>query len=360
MAIKDNYLVEKRNTLNEIRSNNMTLQELRFFSIYLSRINARDIKTRVVRFKLDDFKAIMELESRIKIDHMKSVTNRLLGKVVNVPNEVTGGYEAFQLFKRCRVDKDEFGEWFVEIDAHDDALPLMFDFKDGYYFKYELWNALGLASKNQFRMYELLKQHEKKGARIVRVEELRELLGIKKDDYKRPDSFKRDVIDVCKKALEENTDIVFTYESYGKKGAGGKILQLRFTIRKNPKHVDRMKLDDFIGKNKVSEEPVDENAIEADAEVHAQDYEPESRIGMILAQYRELNLGRKFAQLSDDELLELNQTAADYLVGAGRADELNSLLQYAEKQALYTNSKNPKQKYFGYLLKAAKNNYAKA
>lgn len=29
-------IVEKRNVLNELRSNNMTVQELRFFSIYLS------------------------------------------------------------------------------------------------------------------------------------------------------------------------------------------------------------------------------------------------------------------------------------------------------------------------------------
>ena len=31
----------------------------------------------------------------------------------------------------------------MEINASDDALPLMFDFKNRY-FKYELWNALRL------------------------------------------------------------------------------------------------------------------------------------------------------------------------------------------------------------------------
>jgi len=54
--IKKNYLILKRNVLNEIRSNNMTLQELRFFSIYLSKINKdKPAETRVVRFPLDDF-----------------------------------------------------------------------------------------------------------------------------------------------------------------------------------------------------------------------------------------------------------------------------------------------------------------
>ena len=53
-------IVQKRNILNELRSNNMTLQELRFFSIYLSKINPRDVSTRVVRFPLSDFQKIME------------------------------------------------------------------------------------------------------------------------------------------------------------------------------------------------------------------------------------------------------------------------------------------------------------
>ena len=54
-------VVSKRNVLNELRSNNMTLQELRFFSIYLSKINPQDIDTRVARFPLDDFQKIMNL-----------------------------------------------------------------------------------------------------------------------------------------------------------------------------------------------------------------------------------------------------------------------------------------------------------
>ena len=57
--IKGTELVEKRNILNEIRKTNMTLKQLRFFSIYLAKINARDLSTRSVRFPLDDFQKIM-------------------------------------------------------------------------------------------------------------------------------------------------------------------------------------------------------------------------------------------------------------------------------------------------------------
>ena len=188
-TIRKNYLIKKRNVLNEVRANNMTLQELRFFSIYLSKINAKDISTRVVRFSLSDFQAIMELDSRIKIDYMKKVTDSLLCKVVNVPTE-RGGYTGFQLFKECKVDMDDKGEWYVEIDAHDKALPLMFEFQSRF-FSYQLWNALRLRSSNQLRMYEILKQYEKIGSRVLGVDELKELLGIDKKEYALFNNFKK-------------------------------------------------------------------------------------------------------------------------------------------------------------------------
>ena len=242
MVINTKYLIEKRNVLNELRTNNMKLQELRFFSIYLAKIDARDISTRVVRFAMADFQKIMEIDF-IKIDYLMSITNSLLSKVVNIPD--MDGYNAFQLFKQCRVNKDEKGEWFVEIDAHDEALPLMFDFKDKY-FTYELWNALRLKSSNQLRMYEILKQYEKLGERAVSLDNLKELLGINKTDYPRYDSFKSDVIEVCKEALESYTDIKFDYMPIRNRGKGGKINALKFLISRNENYIDPLSLSDFI------------------------------------------------------------------------------------------------------------------
>ena len=148
----DKAIVQKRNVLNELRNNNMTLQELRLFSIYLSKINPRDKSSRAVRFPLEDFRLIMGIGADMNIHHFRTAIRGILQKIVEVPNENGVGYTAFQLFKRARVERDENGVWYVELNAHDDALPLMFDFKDRY-FKYELWNALRLKSPNQVRMY---------------------------------------------------------------------------------------------------------------------------------------------------------------------------------------------------------------
>lgn len=244
--IFETAIVEKRNVLNELRSNNMTVQELRFFSIYLSKINPWDISTRVVRFSMEDFQRIMGF-GRLNISQLKSSTDSLLSKIVHVPNESGYGYTAFQLFKECSLDRDKNEEWYIEIDAHDKALPLMFDFKNRY-FKYALWNALRLKSPNQVRMYEILKQYEKIGQREISVIELRELLGIDKKEYSGRtgwSDFKKYVLDSCQQALEENTDISFTYER-GKVGKGGKWLSIIFYINKNTNHKDQLSLDEFI------------------------------------------------------------------------------------------------------------------
>ena len=240
-------IVQKRNVLNEIRKNSMSLQELRFFSIYLSKINPQDVSTRVVRFPLEEFKRIMEFQS-LNLTQLRETFARFLQQVVSVPNEDRPGFSSFQLFKRCKLFQDEREQWYVEIDAHDDALPLMFEFKNRY-FTYQLWNALRLKSANQIRMYEILKQYETIGQREISVDDLKDMLGLDPDEYSRWDNFKAKVLDICQQAIAENTDITFTYEK-GKSGCGGKWMTIIFHIKKNKKYVDPLCLSDFIVQKK--------------------------------------------------------------------------------------------------------------
>jgi len=276
-------IVEKRNILNELRNNNMTLQELRFFSIYLSKINSRDISTRAVRFPLNDFVRIMDIGSDVNINHFRYTIRHILQHIVEVPNESGSGYTAFQLFKQAEIEKDKNGDWYVEIDTHDKALPLMFEFKERY-FKYQLWNVLRLKSANQLRMYEILKQYEGLRKREINIAELREMLGIKKNEYTDRtgwSDFKRRVLDSCQKALRETTDICYTYER-GKVGRGGKWLSIVFHIKKNKDYSPiQLTLDDFIDQQPQPEESSDQldfySMIDNNAEV------PKDSLGELLA-----------------------------------------------------------------------------
>jgi len=249
MTIKKHYLVEKRNVLNEIRTNNMTLQELRFFSIYLAKINARNISTRKVRFQLEDFMRIMDFEV-YNLTQLKETFVSLMSKVVEIPTD-DGGFVFVQLFRKIKFGANSLTGWHVEIDAHDDALPYMFEFKERY-FTYELWIALRLKSSNQFRMYEILKQYEGIGKRVINLSDLRGFLGIRSNEYVRFDNFKKRVLDACQEALEKYTDITFTYE-VEKRGERGKVISLIFHISRNENYVDQLSLDKFIDKEDLAD-----------------------------------------------------------------------------------------------------------
>lgn len=250
--LKTTYIVEKNCFLNQIKDNHMSLEELRFLCIYLSRINARDVSTRCIRFTLSDFQKIMNI-GRMNINFYKSVVNDLLGHVVHIPND-NGGIDSFQLFKKAKLFIDDNHECCVEIDVHDEALPLFFNLK-GNYVTYELWNALRLKSSNQLLMYELLKQYEKFGKLEISVSELREYLSFVPGQYPQFERFKTRVLDSCQKALAENTDIRFTYE-HGKRGLRGKWLTIIFHIYKNTDYKAPLELRDFIDKQPASQPTV--------------------------------------------------------------------------------------------------------
>lgn len=260
MKLKKGNKVEKRNDLNEIRTKHMTMQQLRFFAIYLSRINARDESTRRVRFPLADFQKIMGL-GRLNIASLKASTDGLLCQIVHLPNK-NGGYKSFQLFKECTVDKDPDGEWFVEIDAHDKALPMFFDFKEKY-FTYDVGNVLRLGSSNQMRMYEILKQRQTlRQPVIIQLQELRELLGLDDDKYTRYQDFRVRILDKAQKELAEQTDIKFTYEPVKK---GRKIAALAFNIQRNDLKFPQMCIEEYIAALPDPEEAEDD-APEFDAD----------------------------------------------------------------------------------------------
>ena len=344
-------IVEKRNVLNELRSNNMTLQELRFFSIYLSKINPWDQSTRIVRFPIEDFQRIMGF-GRLNITQLKASIDSLLGKVVHIPDE-KGGFIAFTLFKRCRVYRNDEDSWFVEINASDDALPLMFDFKNKY-FKYELWNALRLKSANQVRMYEILKQYEKIGKRELSVQELRELLGVEKNEYSGRtgwSDFKRYVLDSCQQALAETTDIKYTYER-GKTGAGGKWLSIVFYITKNNDYIDQLTLDEFIDMQ-PQPDPID---MTSDAELEGQ--------MTIFEESKEINYGSELADLLgsaalDDEFTPDQVRVLQDLVlkAAGTSDHLEmcNYLMHEVNTMNYYDSRNPIKNRFLYLKNMLEN-----
>ena len=229
----------------------------------------------------------------------------------------------------------------MEIDAHDKALPLMFDFKS-HYFKYELWNALRLKSANQVRMYEILKQYEKIGKREIEVRELRELLGVSDNEYSDRtgwSNFKKKVLDSCQQALKDTTDICFTYER-GRTGAGGKWLTIIFYISRNEDYIDQLTLDEFIDMQPSAEllDALPDNVLNDDSD--------EISYGSELADF----LGRD--ALNDEFTSEQVRVLQDLVMKAVPSHDHIEMCNYLVSQVNKMNVYSPKkEKRFTYLCK---------
>jgi len=251
--LSPDYWIVKSNTLNEIRNSRMTISQTRLFAIYLSKINPMDVASREVILKLQTYTQIMEFK-QTNTTRLVKTAEELMKLTVTFfnGNEQNGlkGFTTCPLFKRFKLEKDEQDEWIVKIDCHDDVVRLLFELKK-HFFKYRLWNALQLPSPNQNRMYEILKQYEYVGAREVTLKDLREFLGIKTDEYKDWDNFRRRVLEPAQQSLASNTDIKFTWEPVRKRGYGGKIDKLKFYIEKNKAYEPPLSFDEFLTQQAV-------------------------------------------------------------------------------------------------------------
>ena len=120
-------------------------------------------------------------------------------------NDDTEEFDKFHLIKTAKLRN---GILIMKIDE---------DMKDFYlklnwYTKYQLKNIMQFKSAYSFRVYELLKQYEGIGSRLITLEDLRIGLDIEKEQYPKYSNLKQKVINVARNEINPKTDIAFDYE----------------------------------------------------------------------------------------------------------------------------------------------------
>lgn len=94
---------------------------------------------------------------------------------------------------------------------------------------YELEQVAGLKSSYAVRLYELLIQWRATGnTPLFKLDEFRSQLGLISDEYPRIEAFKRCVLDVAAKQINEHTDISVSYEQHK---AGRVITGFTFSLK---------------------------------------------------------------------------------------------------------------------------------
>lgn len=118
------------------------------------------------------------------------------------------------------------GRGWAKIRFDEDIAPYLFEICNNTT-RYELLNVLPMKSKYSVRMYEICRSWAGLKSHMYKIEELRKLLDIPDNELSRYPDFRRNVLEISQKEINEHTDLNIYYEPITK---GRKVIQLRIHI----------------------------------------------------------------------------------------------------------------------------------
>lgn len=227
---KKNPVITQANELTEARYF-LTIGEQKIILLLISMINPDDTDFKNYEMKISEFAKIMGLTGNSIYERMNDTLDKLLSRVIHIPKE-TG------FLKIGWVSSAEYiiGSGVVQLSFDSKLKPYLLQLQKNFK-SYNLNLIVKFKSAYSVRIYMLLKQYEKIGFREFELEELKEVLGIKVNEYQKYADFKKRVLDQAKKEFETKnketggylSDITFELETIR---TGREITRLRFNIKK--------------------------------------------------------------------------------------------------------------------------------
>jgi len=217
----NNNWVYQSNRLVEA-SYTLTVVEQKLIRLLASMINKDDDDIKEYEFKTKELiKVLNTSDSRFYRD-IDSITDLLMQRIIKIRNVNTS-----EFMKYHWVDTAKYVSGVLKLKINKDLKPFYLGLDC--YTKYQLRNIMQFKSTYSFRLYELFKQYEGIGHRVLTIDGLRDSLNINKDQYPKYANLKQKVINVAVKEINENTDLLVAYNEIKEVR---KIVSVQFIIRK--------------------------------------------------------------------------------------------------------------------------------
>jgi len=220
----NNNWVYQSNRLVEA-SYTLTVVEQKLIRLLASMINKDDDDIKEYEFKTKELiKVLNTSDSRFYRD-IDSITDLLMQRIIKIRNVNTS-----EFMKYHWVDTAKYVSGVLKLKINKDLKPFYLGLDC--YTKYQLRNIMQFKSTYSFRLYELFKQYEGIGHRVLNIDALRDSLNINKDQYPKYANLKQKVINVAVKEINANTDLLVAYNEIKEVR---KIVSVQFIIRKKDK-----------------------------------------------------------------------------------------------------------------------------
>ncbi|WP_203249720.1 replication initiation protein [Cysteiniphilum marinum] len=232
----DNYVV-KANSLIEAKYR-LPITEYKIVLILasLAKPNAEHFEEFTI--KVNDLMSLLSISGK-NYNHIKQVTRSLNGRVIEMIDRgkkslIQAPWMSYAIYEDGGI---------VKLKLNDILKPFILQITGGYT-KYRLGDAINMKSIYSARIYEYLIQYMKIGKKQITVKELRERLGIQKNELKTWSNFRKVVLDTAQKEINERSNIQYEMDFIKESRT---IVAIEFVINVNKKKIKE--LSKATGKN---------------------------------------------------------------------------------------------------------------
>lgn len=207
----------------------MTLQEARILRLVITQVAKEDKDLKTYTCNIKDLAVFLQISDANLYRDIRDICKGLLKRTVDI---TTGNprepWESFQWVQLARYD----GNGSITLMLSEQIKPYVLEL-DRYFTRYQLENILEMNSFYAIRLYELLKcddfkEHEE--FREYTVKFLREFFSCE-EKYKLFSDFKRWVLNIAVREINEKSDLEIRDVSYIK--SGRKVIGIRFLVWDN-------------------------------------------------------------------------------------------------------------------------------
>lgn len=220
----NNKWVYQSNRLVEA-SYTLTVVEQKIIRLLASMINKDDDDFKEYEFKTKELIKILNTSDSRFYRDIDSITDLLMQRIIKIKN-----IDPSEFTKYHWVETAKYSKGVLKLKINKDLKPFYLGLD--WYTKYQLRNIMQFKSTYSFRLYELFKQYEGIGHRIITIKGLRDSLNISKDQYPKYANLKQKVINVAIKEINANTDLLIAFTEIKEVR---KIVSVEFLIRTKDK-----------------------------------------------------------------------------------------------------------------------------
>ncbi len=159
-------------------------------------------------------------------NRIKKAADQLTSRKIEFEDKEKGVFDVLVAVPRFRYHGDE---GMIQLTINREIMPYFLELSEGYE-EYQLQAALDLSSFYSQRIYEMLSGYKDTGYLELSIPKLRELLNAE-DKYTEISMFRKGVLDVAKREVNEKTDIRYKYELHK---TGRKFTDITFHIEQQP------------------------------------------------------------------------------------------------------------------------------